>query len=349
MPKQMTLGTVLQELGAQNLVPPNTQSHIINTLTQETQQSPWFVNALVGISAWFAMVPFIVFLAMMDIIDSSESMMLVGLVLIVGTTIVQYIQKNGVFVEQLSLALNLTGQILLIAGILLAKSLEAAAMMTWFLEIFLIAVYRNNILRFLAILMAATAALILLYQFDIYAGVHVLIVLIAASAIWYWIGEPQHLTDKMMHQVYQPLGYGCVIALQLVLILSILPHSQFIPPQTWWLSTIGLTGLLLALEHHILSQNDIQNVSKTSISIFAGTLFIAILLHQAPGIIASIIILFLGFQRGNRVLMGIAIIFMCVFFIAYYYHLNISLLMKSSTLMTAGLGMLAVRFIFKRV
>ena len=76
---------------------------------------------------------------------------------------------------------------------------------------------------------------------------------------------------------------------------------------------------------------------------------IALLLHQSPGIIAAIIVLLLGYRRGNNVLIGLAIVFLSVFFIAYYYHLNISLLMKSITLMSAGVGLLVLRFVLQRI
>ncbi len=348
MPKQIMLHTLLNELIAQKLLQPNSQAQIAVALKQEAS-TPWFISALIAVSAWLSVIPFIAFLAALNIIESSESLIFMGLLLISGTTALQYFKKNGLFVEQLSLAVNLTGQILFIGGIVFGNNLETAAMTTWFLEILLITIYRNNILRFCSVLIATIAALVLLYQFDIYPGIHILIILIAASAIWYWIGEAQHLTDEMMVKVYQPLGYGFIIALQMLLTLSIFPHSNFIPPQTWWFSTIGLTVLLLALEYHILYTNNIIINSKTSYSIFVSTLLVALLLYQAPGIIAAIIILILGFQRGNRILMGMAIISLGVFFIAYYYHLNISLLMKSSTLMTAGLALLALRFVFKRV
>ena len=93
-----------------------------------------------------------------------------------------------------------------------------------------------------------------------------------------------------------------------------------------------------------------KNFIKNPYSIFAilaSTILLAILLYQAPGIIAAIILLLLAFQRGNRVLMGIAIIFLVVFFVAYYYHLNITLLMKSLTLMSAGACLLILRLVFK--
>ena len=121
----------------------------------------------------------------------------------------------------------------------------------------------------------------------------------------------------------------------------------FIPPITWWLSSLGLTALLLALEYYLFQKNSVPLIKRYAI--FAGTILIALLLYQAPGIIAAIILLLLAFQRGNRVLMAIAIIFLTVFFIAYYYHLNITLLMKSISLISAGAGLLILRFVSEQM
>ncbi len=350
--EQPTLRAVFAELQTQNLLPPHVrQEQIADTVTLLAQEppTPWFISALIGISAWFSIIPFIGFLFLLELINSSESAILVGALLVVSTFFLHYFKRNSLFLEQLALALNLTGQVLFIGGIVGERDPATAALATWFLEIVIIAVYKDNILRFLSVLFATIAALVLLYEFDIHQAIHILIVLVAAGAVWYWIAEASHLTDNMMAALYQPLGYGFVVAMQMLLIISILPDVDFIPHLKWEYSTLGLTALLLILEYYILRTNNIPIFSPTSLAILVSTILIALLLHQAPGITASIIIVALGFQRGNRVLMGLAFIFLSVFFVAYYYHLDISLLMKSITLISAGVTLLILRLIFKQV
>jgi hypothetical protein len=352
MAEQPTLNTVLDDLVVQNLLPSESQLQIVKVLTHSPEKipTPWFISTLIGISAWLAVIPFIGFLFITKLIETPASAIAVGIILVIGTTVLDYVKRDVLFINQLNLALNLTGQILFITGIGFEKrDIVAAALATWFLEIVLIGIYQNSILRFLAVLLATVAALILLHDFKIHQGIHFLTVLIAAGAIWYWIAEPRHLTDNMMMNLYQPLGYGFAIALQMVLILSILPTSEFVPPLTWSYSTLGLTVLLLVLEYHILQINHIPPLSNKSYTLFGGTLLVALLLYQGPGIIAATIILLLGFQRGNKVLIGLAIASFTLFFIAYYYYLDITLLMKSITLMSAGAALLVLRFVFKHV
>lgn len=348
MANQPTLQIIVDEMMVEKLLPPNAPAQIAEALAAPPS-TPWFISTLIAVSAWLAVIPFLSFLYLTGIVDTEESAIVMGFILIVGTVVLHFFKKNVLFLEQLALALNLTGQVLFIGGIALEEELATTALTTFFLELVLIGIYRDTILRFLSVLTATVAVLVLFNEFEIPQAVHALIVLIATGAIWYWITEASLLTDEIMAELYQPLRYGFVIALQMVLLLSILPQSEIIPPLTWWYSSLGLIVLLLVMEYYLLHLNNIPISSPHSYAIFTGTLLVALLLHDAPGIIAAIILMLLGFQRGNRVLMGLAIIFLTGFFVAYYYHLNLTLLMKSITLMSAGVALLALRLVSKRV
>lgn len=351
MTEQLTQQTLLDELVAQHRMLPEAKALVADALITQKPETPtpWFVTALIAVSAWLSVIPFIAFFFALEIIKSLDSIMAVGFLLIVGTVLLHRFNRNGLFFEQLLLALNFTGQVMFIVGIGLDKDVITAALAAWFLEIVLISVYRDNILRFIAVLIATLAAFVLLYQFDIPEGIHLLIVLLAMGAAWYWMAESRHLTDSMMKTLYQPLGYGFIVALQIVLLLSILPTSQWVPPVTWAYSSWGLTVLLLTVEYYIMRSNNVMVSSPRSSVILGGTSLMALLLYQSPGIIASIIVLSLGFQRGNRVLMGLALVFLTVFLTAFYYYLNITLLIKSVTLISTGLVLLILRLVLKLV
>ncbi|HHB93057.1 MAG TPA: DUF4401 domain-containing protein [Thioploca sp.] len=346
----MRLENLIDELILKKLLLPDTHSQIVATLQQEREVNPWFITAMVGVSAWLSVILFLFFIFLSNIINDANSAIIVGLILLSVTIFLHYSQKDQLFVEQLSLALNLTGQILFIGGIGATDgNIIAAALVTWFLEIFIIFFYKNNILRFLAVLIATLAALVLLYEFRLYQGIHIVIILLAAGASWYWLAESDHLTDKIMASLYQPLGYGFVIGLQIVLLLSVMPDIPSIPNITWWYSTIGLIIILIMLEIYLLDGYDISMSAPQSYAIFGSTILVGLLLFQSPGIIASIIILALGFQRGNKILMGLAIIFLTLFIIEFYYNLDITLLMKSVSLITTGIALLSLRFVFKYI
>ncbi len=343
MDKQITFATIINELELSE----KTQTKIAEILKNEETSIPWFLNALIVISAWMS----VLFLVLFFLLFIRETDLLIpsGFLLIVTTVYLQFLktQTNSFFLNQLILPFNLTGQIFFIAGIAIEEDIETAAFTTFIMALVLIVIYRDAILRFLSVLLATSAILLLCYEFEIYEAIHFLIVLMAAATIWYWINQAQHLHNKITAELYEPLRYGFVIALQLLLLLSILPKSQWIPPITWWFSSLGLTALLLALEYYLLQKNLASFIKRNAI--FASTILIGLLLYQAPGIIAAIILLLLAFQRSNRVLMGIAIICMTVFFVAYYYNLNITLLMKSISLISAGTGLLILRFVSEQM
>jgi uncharacterized membrane protein len=76
---------------------------------------------------------------------------------------------------------------------------------------------------------------------------------------------------------------------------------------------------------------------------------LAIPAHQTPGILAAIIVLTVGFWRGNLLLMGLATAFLAGFLTAYYYNLDFTLLVKSFILMGTGVLLLALRLAWLRL
>ena len=68
----------------------------------------------------------------------------------------------------------------------------------------------------------------------------------------------------------------------------------------------------------------------------------------APGIIASAFVLTLGIFNHDRVLLGLASLFLTIFLIFFYYNLQLNLLYKSFTLMIPGILLLGVRFYIQR-
>jgi hypothetical protein len=355
MTEPLTLRTLLNELVAQRLLSGSAVLQITETLMAEQinglsikPPTPWFINLVVAISAWLALIPFLAFFSLW--IDTVDSIIVAGTFLIITTVWFQTLQqRDALFFNQLALALNLCGQLLLISSIFIKtqNNVATTTLVTIGLEIGLLVVYQDNILRFLAIILATFATLILFYELNSYQAIHGIILVLALGTIGCWLGESYHLTNESLRNWYQPLGYGFVSALLLVLLLSILPKIELIPPFNWWYSTIGLTMLLLMVELSLLKRNNSPINSLRSYAILIGTIVIAFLLYQAPGIIAALLVLLLGFQRHNRLLMSIAFLFLTVFLVAYYYHLDITLLMKSITLISSGLALLLLRFLLK--
>lgn len=352
MLESITLRSVANQLLAQGLLSPNTVAKITREFpkTVATVPSPpWFISALLGIGAWLAVIPFLGFLFSIHLVESPPSAIIVGAILVISTIVLHQPNRQAWFFNQLCLALNLTGQILCIGGTFWGSDITTAMLLAMALATLLIGVYQNDLHRFLSVLTAAGAMLVLLYDLEVYEGIHALIFGIAAGATWCWLEEANHLTDKTMAALYRPLGYGFVMALQIILLWSILPSINFLATINWEGSTLGLTLLLLIIEYSILYSHQVTVLSLKGHLIFTGTLLIGLLFSNNPGMLAALIVMLLGFQRGNRVLIGLSIVFLTIFLVAYYYYLEITLLEKSLALIGSGVVLLGLRFLLKRV
>ncbi len=352
MVQSTTLRTIINELVRQNLLPPEATEQITKTLTifPEKISTPWFINTLIGISAWLAVIPLLVFLFVIQLTNTATSAIGVGIIFIVGTVFFKYFYREDTFfLAQFALALNLTGQLLFVGGLWVQTDTIMAALATAVLELFLFNFYQSSIIRFTSILIFIASLIVLLYEWHFYQGVHLVILATAAGSIWCWLKESQHQLNEIIVELYLPLGYGLVTALFLMLLPSI--QAEIIPkmPITWSFSTLGLIMWLLGLELMLLHNHNFSLISANNVILLSGTLLIGLLFYQAPGIIATVIVMVLGFQRSNRVLMGGAIFFFTVFLVAYYYHLELTLLIKSITLVSSGLALLGLRWILKQL
>jgi uncharacterized membrane protein len=352
MVQATTLRTIIDELVRQHLLPPEATEQITQTLTisPEKISTPWFINALIGISAWLAVIPLLVFLFLIQLINTAASAIDVGIIFMVGTVFFRHFyEEDTLFLAQFALALNLTGQLLFMGGLRVQTDTVTAALATNILELFLFNLYQSSIIRFTSILIFIASLIVLLYEWHFYQGIHFIILATAAGSIWCWLKESQHQLNDIIVELYPPLGYGLVTALFIMLLPSIL--AEIIPnlPITWSFSTLGLIMLLLGLESILLHNHNLSLASANSVILLGGTGLIGLLFYQAPGIIATVIVMILGFQRSNRVLMGGATLFFTVFLVAYYYHLEFTLLMKSITLVSSGLALLGLRWILKQL
>jgi uncharacterized membrane protein len=84
------------------------------------------------------------------------------------------------------------------------------------------------------------------------------------------------------------------------------------------------------------------------VTVFAALALTALLTFRTPGVIAALGVLMLGFHRRSVVLLGMAVLFVLVFGVSYYYDLGLSLLAKSLALLGSGLLMLGLRIFIAR-
>jgi len=347
-----SLRTVVDQLTTEEHLDPDTAAEIfetVSTLAAE-KSNPWYIQAIIGIAAWLAAVPFIGFLSSISALESATSMMVLGSFFCIIAVGSRYIVRNSLFVAQLALAFSLAGQILLIGGIeWAADDLRLTALAVIILELILIAVYPDSLHRFLSTIIIPAAILLLLFDLEVQEAAHVLIIALGVGAVAVWENE-SYLAVNVPEDLYRPLGYGLVVSLLYVLILSIVNifGESLVEVNYWWVSSIGLLLILLALEYFILTSTQL-GASRTMMAvIMVGSIIVFLPTLQAPGIVAAILVLTLGFHRGNLLLMGLAAVFLALFLIIFYYNLDLTLLTKSLILMGTGLASFGLRFLLMK-
>ena len=347
-----SLRAVVDQLTREEHLNPDTAAEISETVsTLATEKSnPWYIQAIIGLAAWLAAVPFIGFLSSISALESATSMMVLGSFFCIIAVGSQYIIRKSLFVAQLALAFSLAGQILLIGGIGWATdNLRMTALAVIILELILIAVYPDSLHRFLSTIVIPAAILVLLFDLEIQEAIHVLIIALGVGAVAIWENE-SYLAANVPENLYRPLGYGLVVSLLYVLILSIVNvfGTSLVEVNYWWVSSIGLLLILLALEYFILTSAQL-GASRTIIGlVIIGTIIVFLPTLQAPGIVAAVLVLALGFHRGNVLLMGLATVFFALFLIIFYYNLALTLLTKSLILMATGLALFGLRFLLMK-
>lgn len=313
-------------------------------ITQKEKASqPWYIRGCAGFSAWLAALFFTAFLAYAEIITDGIGAFIIGLIFCAVAIGISRSNTDSDFAWQGALALCLTGQLLFLYGIydlLDVSNITLIMLATVALEIVLIWLYNDRLLRFISTVAIITAITVLIDDLNLPNLIPFLSISLAVGIVIIWENEVSLIRSKM-ESIYQPVGYG--ITLGMLGVIS-LPVVSIIEVTMWWVSTVGLLLILLAVIYRIVAYHNLSLQAGGVILAFMGAVLLAIPAIQIPGIIGSLTILLLGFHKGNQVLMGIAGIFLAYFVTLFYYDIDITLLLKSIALIGSGILFLLIRY-----
>jgi len=342
-----TLASVLDQLRLEGLI---TDAAVIGSTQppegQADQGTPWYVRAMVAMSAWIAALLLQGFFYGTHLARSSESMAVVGALLCSASVVLQRRGKQVLFLASLALALCFTGQGMLIAG--LGSHIHSATVVAFLvicLNAGILVVYDDRTMRFLSALAVIIAFFTIILDNHLPYGFPVMSLLLAGGSTALWTSEAVLATGKPA-PFYRPVGYGMVVGLFGSLMPSVMP-GYLMPyvyaPYGSWIAAGGLLLVLIYLEYRLLLEHALLDDRRVAATVFIGTLLLFYPARRMPGMIAAIIVLVSGFRRGNRILMGFALAFLFVFISAYYYHMGLTLMQKSISLVVAGAVLLALR------
>lgn len=342
---------LFSKLAGENLLDSDWEPKIRALLAREHNEQPWYVRVMVGFSAWLASWMLIGFVVGAAIVESEQATLILGVVLVVGAVIGRCVSDND-FITQMALAVSLAGEALVVFGVAqISDSVELTLFSFIALEAVLVAFYPDMVHRFLSAASIVFALAGLLFEWKALDWVHVIVIGFAMLFVYLVQAEQQFLA-RGQSPLLTPVKWGVLFGQLSVLMLStvyVLPEltrtMQWFPNP--WISSIGLGLLLLYLVYQLTKSQDFTFSPANTAAVFASCLLLIGVSALAPGLIMALIILLLGFTMADRVLMGVAIGFFAVFLAAFFYGIELTLLMKSIVLMATGLVLIAGRFALK--
>lgn len=352
--ENVPLQQVVDGLRSEGLLPENSDDTVAQLIENLRDTQPWYIRTMVGFGAWLASLLLIGFVGSIGF-AADAGFVIVG-VLFVGAAIFARKHSESDFVVQSALASSLAGQAVFAYGIVAisgGNDFEHILGVVIILNGILFFVFPDRIHRVLSILIAMSSLATLLYIWEFNAVVPIIGPVIAAAMVFSYLNQGAIIAGGRGH-LTRPLTSGLMLSAFGFLLLStvyILPELgweyEFYPRA--WISTLLLGALLLYTGTRVWPQ--IGGAARSpAMAVFYGLLVVmTAAAWAAPGLLLALIVIMLGTSSGNRVYLGAGIAFLVVFIACYFYGIQVSMLTKSISLVTAGAAVLAARWLLLKV
>jgi hypothetical protein len=324
----------------------------------ETKEAhtPWYVRVMLGIAGLIAAVFLLGFVGMgfAFVMESKVASLVVGLMVIAAAYAVFRAAPPGDFTSMFALAVSFAGQGLLIFGLFglferhIAGGLPFALIAA--IEALLAVAMPNFIHRAAS---AYAASLAFAYACEA-SGAHFIAAGVVAAAVAYvWLNEARL---GKLHAVVTPIGYGLTLSLVQIEGTTLMGHSMaaLLGSETvykgWpWIAEALVVAALLVSVWTLLARAGWVLPERRAVLALVAAVAIGAASFKAPGIAGGLMIALLGFENGNRVLVGLGIAGLLFYVSGYYYLLDTTLLLKSGVLAATGAVLLAARWLLLSV
>lgn len=342
-----------------------------------TQRTPWPIRLLMGAAGWLGALFFQVFLlgsVFAATRGNGPAMLVTGLLMLGGAVLLYRMAGEGsgrIALGQFALALSLGGQGMAIFGTaqMLGGEWLVDRAAFWLavalFEAALYAIVPNRLHRFVVALGAWTAlafALSIVLAGARHYGWVVLpwslgwLMPLACAVVTVFVLMEHRLAARGQHGRWEPgADATLVFALAAALLITGATHPlagvfdergapRLAAP---WLAGV-LTGVVLLM--FVLAECRRLHVNARVIAaVMAVTLAFAALMVMAPAVGAGVLVLALALRRGSLPWLGLGTAAVILGFVWYYGSLQWTLLAKSVTLVAAGMLLLAVRIVMRRM
>ncbi len=348
--KGPSMAAVMAALEAEGHVAADRREEAAAALAGLDETQPWYLRVMTGFGAWLASLLFISFVMGVSLLATKGGYLAIGILFVGVATVVRH-QLDNDFSNQTALAMSLAGQVLFavgVSGFEIIDNLETLLLALIAANTVLIFVYPDRIHRFLSVVFSIAALIVLLYKWQLQTVLAFLAPVLAAGFVGLAMAEGRFVV-RGLGELTRPLktglmvsAFGCVMLSTVYVLPELATAFQFYPRP--WVSTLGFGLLLLGVQRLELPRMLGPGNSRAVMATYAMTLLMIVAALLSPGLVLSVLVIFLGTTRGDRMTTGAGIAFLAVFTAAFFYGIEITLLMKSLTLVATGAMVLLGRW-----
>lgn len=319
------------------------------------KKTPILVQLLMFIGALLGAGFLLGFLALTGIFETAAVLIIFGIVIMIIGLAIPFQSDQAVAVEPISMAFLMIGCTLFAVGFNMYgyDNFIAFLVVSLLISMGVLIVAASHLQKISAVFCANLCAYWLIWEMNIGVGYNFIILLNAAVVTIACLREPYLLAQApKLGQWYTAILNGCSVSMIMVLTGSVNASQSYhwrnveINPSYWWLSSLLLVGLVLWALNETL---DLFNETTKKIPILIAVGLALLILIKAPGIIAGILLLFLGIY-GRYYLFAIQGILAIFFFVGmFYYNMDATFLFKSVLAISAGLIFMGLGYAIKRV
>lgn len=284
------------------------------------------------------------FLALSSIIDSQESSLIAGCVLMITTlTISRLIIKP--FLDAMNITLYIAGCVLLAFGIsenvnILFGVLFGVSILTFLLS-------KGFILPFLSVILFNISLFgEIAHLFSSWYPLQIAVVPLVAGFLLTNLYETKLLNrlEKSDYlSKYRPFHAGLFISS--LFALSGTSSTYLTAGMNEWIISVFLWIGILLMVHRIMRVMEVESTSSQA-GIYLLSVVICLPTIFAPYVSGSLLLILICFHYGYKAECGAALLLFVYSISKYYYDLNITLLVKSLTLFFIGIALIAAWYFF---
>jgi len=343
------MGDVLMTLADEGYLTDDDINRAAEQLAAEKQDTAWYIQGVMGCGGWMAAgFLFISAVWLLEpFLDIPMLAFIMGLLIAGVTSVIRRVVDN-LAINQFMLVYHIVAQVIVLFALLgwgISDNAWPAYVLSIVIQAVAIALYPDAIVRFIGVLTITATLQILSNELNSPFIASVTSIALAGLVTVLW-GRSIPPSIKLRYwRILRPVSYGAVVGLFGALIWELFADDSIYQASESWPTAPVLTSTAIALMvlyvvWGILQTYDVPATSVMGGSALAFVILLALPSLLAPGIMAALLVLLLGHQYGDRIMMTLGVLTIYGFIGQFYYSLATSLLLKSIIMMASGVVLL---------